>query len=1098
MSENVQTFSGKVNVADNLLVGTSHFFVDRQNNRVGIGTSTPDASSMLDVTGNIKSGGTITATGGFSGNGSGLSGVNSDSGSWVNGTNSNVHLATLTDKVGIGTHSPGAELHVAGTGAIVVPSGTTEQRPGTEVNGMLRYNSTTGYMEAYTVSGWGSIATPPTITGISPLSTFSSGGATFGWNKRQDLIHSTALADDYFGGVIGMSSDGNYAAISATGDAGAGTNSGTVTMFKRNTATNQWTQIQHENIPSGAATDDKFGSAISLSSDGQALVIAAGFAQRGGQDQAGMVSTWRFNGSTYSYVSELTNPRGNISGAVWGGVDTKRGTSMAGNGLNMVVGQYNYNSYRGIVDVYSRAAITNNWIYWATIAPPSTVGGVVRQYFGYTVEMSLDGKVVVIGANLTTNTVNREGLVYVYEYSGSADGVYSGGSWTLRTTLISPSPVNDGNFGSSVGISQDANYIIVGEPRAPVAPALNGNAYIYVRSGNSWAFQQTLVDPDSSAGDMLGISAALRLSSDGTYAILGVRRDTGEGDLGADTGKVLYFKRTNATWAYVQTIYHHSPTLEDNFGGASSVQISGDGTRALIGAQLDDTPYNNSGHAFYYDFSDTTITDASTQVFTVTGAFFDDQTTLQLQGADNTLYDVTDFVFTNSGSIGFKMGTLASGQAANRPFKIVVTNGAGLSLTSTATIGFTPIWTSPAAGATLANFVTSASMNNTELAATDGVGGSAVTFSVPASNLPSGLSLNGSTGAITGTIGALGTTSVTFRVTDNVSGSTADRTFNIVGSTSIYTFSSHTFTPGFTTIQNTNHSWLGPTLTQLTDAYTPAWTDNTNYLNVPTRGYQLWTVPQNGTYRIVVTGATGGIYQGMTAAQNLAHRGFGGVIQGDITLTLNQKLLIAVGQAPREDDANWEQNILIANSGWRAGAGGGGSFVTLGTTKENAVPILIAGGGGGSGNNSNQYRHGGWIYQTGSTSTTFNSTATTRGGNGGGAGGGFTLDGQALHVGGGQSFRSGLQGGQIPSSFGSFGAFGGGASGGGNPGGGGGGASGGDSGTGAQAYTGSTYNVTGDGGTSFAATDVVSNISRYNGTGDGNGSGHGSVVITLL
>ena len=106
MSENVQSFSGKVNVADNLLVGTSHFFVDRQNNRVGIGTSTPDASSMLDVTGNIKSGGTITATGGFTGNGSGLSGVNSDSGSWVNGTNSNVHLATLTDKVGVGTTEP--------------------------------------------------------------------------------------------------------------------------------------------------------------------------------------------------------------------------------------------------------------------------------------------------------------------------------------------------------------------------------------------------------------------------------------------------------------------------------------------------------------------------------------------------------------------------------------------------------------------------------------------------------------------------------------------------------------------------------------------------------------------------------------------------------------------------------------------------------------------------------------------------------------------------------------------------------------------------------------------------------------------------------
>ena len=112
MSENVQTFSGKVNVADNLLVGTSHFFVDRQNNRVGIGTSTPDASSMLDVTGNIKSGGTITATGGFSGNGSGLTGVNSDSGSWVNGSSSNIHLAVSTDKVGIGTATPMTKLDI--------------------------------------------------------------------------------------------------------------------------------------------------------------------------------------------------------------------------------------------------------------------------------------------------------------------------------------------------------------------------------------------------------------------------------------------------------------------------------------------------------------------------------------------------------------------------------------------------------------------------------------------------------------------------------------------------------------------------------------------------------------------------------------------------------------------------------------------------------------------------------------------------------------------------------------------------------------------------------------------------------------------------
>ena len=109
-------------VVGNLLVGTSHFFVDTTTNQVGINTSSPSAS--LDVaTGDVKVGswitlasstGIITATGGFSGNGSGLSGVNSDSGSWVNGSSSNVHLAVSGDNVGIGVLDPSHKLDVAG------------------------------------------------------------------------------------------------------------------------------------------------------------------------------------------------------------------------------------------------------------------------------------------------------------------------------------------------------------------------------------------------------------------------------------------------------------------------------------------------------------------------------------------------------------------------------------------------------------------------------------------------------------------------------------------------------------------------------------------------------------------------------------------------------------------------------------------------------------------------------------------------------------------------------------------------------------------------------------------------------------------------
>ena len=116
-------------VVGNLLVGTSHFFVDTTTNQVGINTSSPSAS--LDVaTGDVKVGsgitlandGTITATGGFSGDGSGLSGVNSDSGSWVNGSSSNIHLAVSTDNVGIGVLDPSHKLDVHGD--INISSGT--------------------------------------------------------------------------------------------------------------------------------------------------------------------------------------------------------------------------------------------------------------------------------------------------------------------------------------------------------------------------------------------------------------------------------------------------------------------------------------------------------------------------------------------------------------------------------------------------------------------------------------------------------------------------------------------------------------------------------------------------------------------------------------------------------------------------------------------------------------------------------------------------------------------------------------------------------------------------------------------------------------
>jgi len=323
---------------------------------------------------------------------------------------------------------------------------------------------------------------------------------------------------------------------------------------------------------------------------------------------------------------------------------------------------------------------------------------------------------------------------------------------------------------------------------------------------------------------------------------------------------------------------------------------------------------------------------------TVTGTGFTSSMTgtdkVQVLGVDGTtLYPVDSVAFVDATSLTFKLSAtgavLGSPQLTNRPYKVVATIGGGLTATSTATIGFSGLsWTSPAAGATLATFSTLTSANNTELAATDDVGGSGVTYSIPANNLPSPLTLNGITGAITGIIGAAtaaGGVSVTFRVTDTVTGATLDRTFSIVGISPLYLFSSpFTFTNAGVTGQT------GPTLSQLTTAYSPTWTDYTSNLNVTTQGIQEWTVPQTGTYEIEVYGARG---RGCIGTYDTGYYGKGARMKGRFSLTKSQIVKIVVGQEGilgGSDENNY------------GGGGGGGSFVFTGTT-----PLIIAGGGGG-------------------------------------------------------------------------------------------------------------------------------------------------------
>ena len=91
--------------------------------------------------------------------------------------------------IGLGTATPAAALHVSSTGSMILPVGTTAQRPGSVQTGMFRYNTTAGNIEVYTGSEWNSGADFTTITADS----FNGDGSTVAFTLSTSGTTATTI-----------------------------------------------------------------------------------------------------------------------------------------------------------------------------------------------------------------------------------------------------------------------------------------------------------------------------------------------------------------------------------------------------------------------------------------------------------------------------------------------------------------------------------------------------------------------------------------------------------------------------------------------------------------------------------------------------------------------------------------------------------------------------------------------------------------------------------------------------------------------------------------------------------------------------------------
>ena len=94
-----------------------------------------------------------------------------------------------------------------------------------------------------------------------------------------------------------------------------------------------------------------------------------------------------------------------------------------------------------------------------------------------------------------------------------------------KAKLLASDPATADYFGTSVSLSSDGNTALIGAYNKTVTASGQGAAYVFTRSGSTWAQQAKLLASDPAAYDSFGYSVSL--SSDGSTALIGAYSKAG-------------------------------------------------------------------------------------------------------------------------------------------------------------------------------------------------------------------------------------------------------------------------------------------------------------------------------------------------------------------------------------------------------------------------------------------------------------------------------------------------------------------------------------------------------------------------------------------
>jgi len=302
--------------------------------------------------------------------------------------------------------------------------------------------------------------------------------------------------------------------------------------------------------------NDRFGGSVAISGD--TVVVGAH-----SNNNRGAAYVFFHNGSTWTQQAKLV--------ANDGADGDNFGYNVAISGDTIIVGAYTddvgADANQGSAYIFIR-----NGSNWSPQEKITAADGDDGDLFGGRV--AIGGETVIIGANNDDVGANsNQGSAYVY--------VRNGGAWTLQQKLTANDGAANNYFGGSIALT--GGTVIIGAPAGSfgVNNTTAGAAYVFARSGTTWAQQTKLTASDGANGDNFGTSVDLAVTLNGTFAVVGASFDDVAGN--QVQGSAYVFNRSLiGTWSQTQKLTVPDGAGNDRFGG--SVAIAPTGSRIFVGA----------------------------------------------------------------------------------------------------------------------------------------------------------------------------------------------------------------------------------------------------------------------------------------------------------------------------------------------------------------------------------------------------------------------------------------------------------------------------------------------------------------------------------